>query len=202
MIIGLSGGSGSGKTSFINELRKSFNTNELGLISEDNYFKEIELQHVDQNGVVNFDIPEAIDHESLLKDLNRLLQNLPVSRLEYVFNNNSKERNEIRIEPAKIYILEGIFIFHNREIFDLLDLKVLIHAKDQLKIDRRIKRDQIERNYPIDDVLYRYKHHVMPAYKNYIQPYFDDMDIIVNNNAHFNRALDLFKSYLKDQIRS
>ncbi|MEO6190891.1 MAG: uridine kinase, partial [Saprospiraceae bacterium] len=87
MLIGISGGSGSGKTSFIKALRDSFGLEELAVISEDNYYKKWELQTIDKNGVINFDIPEAIDHEALLCDVNKLKNGDQVIRKEYTFNN-------------------------------------------------------------------------------------------------------------------
>lgn len=196
MVIGISGGSGSGKTSFIKQLRDSFELEELAVISEDNYYKKWELQTIDKNGVINFDIPEAIDHEALLCDVNKLKNGDLVIRKEYTFNNIDHISREIIVRPAKVYIIEGLFIFHNKSLAEILDLKVMIHARDELKIIRRINRDQKERNYPIEDVLYRYEHHVAPAYENYIKPYIEDLDLIIHNNKHFKGALELFKVFI------
>lgn len=198
-IIGISGGSGSGKTTFIHELRNTFGEDRLAVVSEDNYYKKWELQTVDENGVINFDIPGAIDHEALLADLHRLAAGETVERPEYTFNNRTAEPRRIIVHPAPVCILEGLFIFHQKQVSELLDLKVLIHARDELKIIRRINRDQIERNYPIDDVLYRYQYHVAPAYDNYIRPHIENLDLVVNNNKHFKVALDLFKAYIREQ---
>ncbi|MCC6815158.1 MAG: uridine kinase [Saprospiraceae bacterium] len=200
MLIGISGGSGSGKSSFIKELRQYFTEEELALISEDNYYKEWHLQKLDEKGIINFDIPEAIDHDALIKDLTRLNKGEIIHRHEYTFNNDKQVSKEYFIKPAKVYIIEGLFIFHNKELFNKLDLKVLIHAKDELKIIRRIRRDQLERNYPIDDVLYRYEFHVAPSYEKYIKPYIEEMDLIINNNDHFKVAVDLFKCWIKSKL--
>ncbi|MBK6821551.1 MAG: uridine kinase [Saprospiraceae bacterium] len=197
ILIGISGGSGSGKTAFINALWTVFKPEELGLISEDNYYKPREQQQKDERGVINFDIPDAIDQDAFVGDLHRLLKQEPVSRKEYVFNNDLALAGDIQIVPARIYIVEGLFIFYREEVRKLLDLKVLIHAKDELRIIRRIKRDQAERNYPLEDVLYRYQHHVAPAYELYIQPFQEDLDLIINNNLHFNKGVDLMTAYLR-----
>ena len=85
-------------------------------------------------------------------------------------------------------------------MMNLLDLKVFVHAADHLKVIRRIRRDQVERGYPIDDVLYRYEHHVMPSYKLYIEKYMPEADIIINNNDDFNEGLEVFLGYLKHKI--
>lgn len=200
MFIGICGGSGAGKTAFINALRKHFQSHELGLISEDNYYIPRNLQKKDENGIINFDVPEAIDHHAFISDLHKLKAGQIVERQEYTFNNDLQTSKLISIQTAKIYIVEGLFILHYGDTRELLDLTVLIHAKDNLKIIRRINRDKEERNYPIEDVLYRYQHHVAPAYEKYIDPYIDELDIIINNNKNFDRGVDLLASYIKTQL--
>lgn len=202
MLIGISGGSGSGKSSFIHALQKRLTSDDVALISEDNYYKDWDLQLKDSKGIINFDIPEAIDHPALLSDLDKLKRGETIMRKEYTFNNDKKLASDIVVHPAKIYLIEGLFIFHHRPLADLLDLKILIHAKDELKIIRRIQRDQTERNYPIEDVLYRYQYHVGPAYDQYIRPYIDEMDIIINNNTHFQAAIEIFEAWIKSKISS
>ncbi len=200
MFIGICGGSGAGKTAFINTLRQQFRESELGLISEDNYYFPRELQKKDKNGIINFDVPDAIDHEAFIGDLHKLKAGIQVERKEYTFNNDLQSAGLIVIPPAKIYIIEGLFILYHSDTKDLLDISLLIHAKDNLKIIRRINRDREQRNYPLEDVLYRYQHHVAPAYEKYIEPYIDDLDIIINNNSHFNRGVDLLATYIRSKL--
>ncbi|MBK8955015.1 MAG: uridine kinase [Saprospiraceae bacterium] len=196
MLIGISGGSGAGKTAFIRSLREKFKEQQLGLISEDNYYKPRHLQQCDPMGVINFDIPDAIDHEAFMTDLKKLQQNEIVQRIEYTFNNQFQEAKTVTIVPAPVYLVEGLFILHHEDTRALLDLTVLIHAKDNLKIIRRIQRDKSERNYPLEDVLYRYQHHVAPAYEKYIEPYLDEIDIIINNNRSFEKGVELIAAYI------
>ena len=82
----------------------------------------------------------------------------------------------------------------------MLDLKVFLHAKENLKVIRRIRRDQEERNYPLDDVLYRYEHHVLPTFERYIQPYMDEADLIINNNADFSLGLEVLKGFICQKL--
>ncbi|HRX29346.1 MAG TPA: uridine kinase [Saprospiraceae bacterium] len=195
-IIGISGGSGSGKTSFINELRRDFDEMDVCVVSQDDYYKERNLQKKDENGIINFDLPGSIEDGELIRDLHQLKSGNAVERTEYTFNNSLKEADTKLFYPAKILIIEGLFIYHFAEIRELIDLKILIDAKTSSKIIRRIKRDQNERNYPIDDVLYRYEKHVMPAYEQFIEPFKDQVDIIVNNNQSFDKGLDVVKGYI------
>ncbi len=196
MIIGITGGSGSGKTAFIRELRNRFGEDQLAIISEDNYYRPRQEQMADENGVLNFDIPEAIEDSALISDILKLKNGQAIIRTEYTFNNDRLSPREIKPPAAPVIIVEGLFILHRQEIRSLINLSVLIHARDELKLIRRIHRDQQERNYPLDDVLYRYQHHVSPAYQKYIAPYLDEIDLTINNNKHFVNGVDLLASYI------
>ncbi|NNE25687.1 MAG: uridine kinase [Saprospiraceae bacterium] len=199
-IIGISGGSGSGKTSFVKALKEKIADMDVCFISMDNYYLPREKQYTDLKGVKNFDLPESINAQSLKEDLQNLLEGKPVEKLEYVFNNEKATSQKIVLHPAKIYIIEGLFIYHYRELKDVFDLKLYIHAKENLKLIRRIRRDRLERNYPVEDVIYRYEHHVMPSYEKYISNYKEDVDIVINNNTSFDIALDLVSSYIEKRL--
>lgn len=196
-LIGISGGSGSGKTSFIKALKERFLPEEVLIISLDEYYLPREIQKTDERGVRNFDLPESLDFQALLTDLNALLAGNSVARPEYVFNNPLAISREIVFRPAPIIIIEGLFVLHYKEVNRMLDLKVFIHAKEDLKIIRRIKRDGQERNYSIEDVLYRYEHHVTPSYEKFIKPYFEECDLVITNNVHFKNGLEIFIAYLE-----
>ena len=194
-IIGITGGSGSGKTSLLKELTNSFSSTDICVISQDDYYKPKDEQVKDQLGIENFDLPRSINSNELVTDIIKLIAGEIVEREEYTFNNVDAEPKTLVFKPAPIIIVEGLFVFHFQEIRKLLDLKVFMHAKENLKVIRRIKRDRLERNYPLDDVLYRYEKHVMPTFEQYIAPYIDKADIIINNNTNFIPALDVLKSF-------
>ncbi|MEM9261661.1 MAG: uridine kinase, partial [Bacteroidota bacterium] len=103
-------------------------------------------------------------------------------------------------KPAPVIIVEGLFVFHYKEVRKMLDLRIFLHAKDYLKVIRRIQRDQSERNYPLDDVLYRYEHHVLPSYEKYVEPYMEKADIIVNNNTDFNMGLQVVRAFVETKV--
>ena len=147
-IIGVAGGSASGKTSFLRDLEEELPKGSVSFVSQDNYYFPKEMQHVDENGEINFDLPTSIDREQFYKDLVDLSSGKSIVKKEYTFNNKSVEPKLITIEPAPIIVLEGLFIFYFKEIRDLLDLRVFLDVREDIKLSRRIKRDATERGYP------------------------------------------------------
>lgn len=195
--IGITGGSGSGKTSFLDGLSSRFTTEQLTLISQDNYYKPRDQQPLDANQVKNFDLPESIDREAFHRDIVKLKSGQEVIKQEYTYNNPSKTPKTLVFRPTPILVVEGLFVQYFQEISNELNLKIFIEAKDHVKLGRRIRRDQIDRGYDLDDVLYRYQYHVMPVYESLIDPLKHHADIIVPNDKGFDRAVDVLTGYLR-----
>ena len=189
--IGISGGSGSGKTFFLKNLASQFTDREICMISQDNYYLPRGKQKEDSKGFKNFDLPEAIDNKQFHKDILQLKRGVVLEKEEYTFNNPNVTPKILVFKPAPVLIIEGLFVQYFPEIEKELDLKIFIEAKDYVKLSRRIRRDSEERGYDLDDVLYRYQHHVMPVYESLIQPLKHNADIVVPNNNNFQRALDV-----------
>ncbi len=200
-IIGISGGSGSGKTSFIRDIKAHFSPEEICFLSQDDYYRPREQQREDENGIKNFDLPESINMDEYFLDLIKLTNGIAVEREEYTFNNNLKELKTIQLKPAPVIVVEGLFVFNEPRLFEMTDLRIIIHATDTQKIIRRIKRDRVERNYPLEDVLYRYENHVLPAFEAYIHPFLNKVDLIINNNKSYEKGKDMLIAYLKEKIK-
>lgn len=201
LIVGITGGSASGKTLFLSRLVEAFEPGELCLLSQDNYYKPRETQPVDENGVKNFDTPQSIDFDAFLHDLEQLKRGEKVLRQEYTFNNPNVTPRMLEFQPAPIIIVEGIFVFYDQALSGLFDLKLFIEAKNYLMLKRRITRDALERGYDLDDVLYRYEKHVAPTYERYIEPLRYEADLIIPNNLHFEKALQVVVAHLKAHLQ-
>jgi uridine kinase len=200
-LVGITGGSGSGKTKFLKELVGAFGENEICLICQDNYYKSRDQQPVDDNGIHNFDTPFSLDSDAFAQDISELKAGRTIQRLEYTYNNPLAEAKMLTFKPAPIIIVEGIFAFYYPDVANQLDLKIFIDAKEYIKLSRRIKRDKIERGYDLDDVLYRYEKHAAPTYEKYIEPFKHDSDIIVPNNGNFYKGLKVLITFLKAKLR-
>ncbi|MBN7814796.1 uridine kinase family protein [Algoriphagus pacificus] len=196
-IVGITGGSASGKTLFLERLLNTFEPGEVCLISQDNYYKPRNLQPIDAQGIHNFDTPMSIDFEEYAADIRKIQAGETVTREEYTFNNASKTPKMLTFNAAPVVVVEGIFVLYYPELAELLDLKIFIDAKDHIKLKRRIIRDKVERGYDLDDVLYRYEMHVMPTYEKYIKPFKNEADLIVPNNHSFDKALEVIRTYLR-----
>lgn len=198
--IGITGGSGSGKTSFLDGLSARFTPGQLCLISQDNYYRPRDQQPVDANKVKNFDLPESIDRETFHHDIIELKSGREVVKQEYTFNNPAREPKQLIFRPTPILIVEGLFVQYFDEIAAELDLKVFIEAKDHVKLGRRIRRDRLDRGYDLEDVLYRYQHHVMPVYESLIEPLKHRADLIVPNDHGFDRAVEVLSGFLRSRL--
>lgn len=199
-IVGITGGSASGKTLFLKNLLAAFPSKDLCLISQDNYYRPREKQPVDDQGVKNFDTPYSIDFEQYAQDIKDIIAGKVVRRQEYNFNNPNVEPKIIEFKPAPLVVVEGIFVFYYPEVADLLDLKIFIDAKEYIKLKRRIIRDRDERGYDLEDVLYRYERHVAPTYEKYIEPFKHDADLIIPNNLNFQNALEVLVTFLSKKV--
>lgn len=183
-IIGIAGGSGSGKTFFLNCFLHHFKQDEVTLVSQDDYYIPAGEMTQEENKLYNFDLPSTIDSEQFLRDIKQLMSGEVVYKKEYNFNNPLAVVKILEIKSAPIIIVEGLFILHFKEIAKLLDHTIFVDADEQVALDRRIKRDGLERGYPEDDVLYKWHNHVVPAYKEYLLPYREQCNKVIMNNTN------------------
>ncbi len=196
-LIGVTGGSGSGKTHFLKKMMDALPTESISLFSMDNYYKPIEEQLKDSNGIENFDLPTSIDRERFHRDLISLVNGNDLILEEYNFNYLDRERRKIKIKTAPLIIVEGLFTMYFEEVRDLLNLKVYVETPDYLMLKRRIFRDAKERGYDLDDVLYRFEHHVTPAFKQFVLPSKESADLIIPNHRDFDIALGVIVNHIR-----
>ena len=200
-IIGIAGGSGSGKTFFLNCFLKHFDKSEISLISQDDYYIPVGEMSAEENKLYNFDLPSTIDSQLFIEHINTLIAGESVFKKEYTFNNPTATPKILELKPAHIIIIEGLFILHFKEIADLLDLKIFLDADEDIAFQRRLKRDLVERGYSEEDITYKWKNHVVPAYKEYLLPFKNDCHNVVSNNYHIaDEIIEISKS-ISEELR-
>jgi uridine kinase len=204
-MVGITGGSGSGKTQFLYWVHRLLGEKHTCLISQDHYYRDLPPHHPDENKNINFDEPSVIEEDQFAHDLAQLKQGITVRRREYTFNNPGATPRMLEFRPAPIILVEGIFVFHYPSVASQLDLKVFIETKEHLKLHRRIVRDTQERGYPLDDVLHMYRSHVAPAYEKYIEPHKHESDLVFPNNREYADdecpvAAEILVAYLKSKL--
>ncbi|WP_304066013.1 uridine kinase family protein [Pedobacter glucosidilyticus] len=191
-VIGVAGGSGSGKTFFLNCFLNHFTPEEVCLVSQDDYYIPVGDLSAEENKLYNFDLPSCIDIEAFERDINSLLNFQTVYKKEYTFNNSSAVPKILEIKPAPILIIEGLFIYHYPSVDPLFDYRIFIDAATEIALERRLNRDLIERGYSEDDVMYKWENHVMPAYQEYLLPHRNRCDKIADNSTNeLRNILDL-----------
>jgi uridine kinase len=206
-VIGIAGGSGSGKTFFLKCFLEHFTDNEVCLVSKDDYY--IPVAHnmtKEENKLYNFDLPSTIDHAHFEDDIAKLINNQTVTKLEYTFNNPDAIPKMMEIKPAPILIVEGLFILHFKKIASQLDMTIFIEADEEVALQRRLKRDLLERGYSYDDVQYKWTNHVVPAYNEYLLPYREGCDKLIINNTQLAddiiRITDEISQELREKVLS
>lgn len=202
-VIGIAGGSGSGKTFFLKCFLNHFKESEVCLVSQDDYyFRVAHKMTAEENKLYNFDEPSTIDNDHFMSDISKLINGETVLQKEYTFNNPSAEPRLLEIKPAPIVIVEGLFILHFEDIAQLLDLKIFIDTDEDIALQRRLRRDLLERGYPEDAVLYKWNNHVVPAYKTYLLPYREECDEVITNNTHVAEDIIMITDEISERLRA
>ena len=196
-LIGISGGSGGGKTSVANLIHKSLGRDYSLLFSMDTYYKDLTPEQEKDLSNYNFDSPEALDLDLLYQHLNDLMQWKKIQMPTYDFATNKKKKKTIELTPAKVIIFEGILAFYDKRMRDLMDLKIFIDLDDDIRLSRRIYRDIISRGRKMETVLERYHKFVKTAYNNFIKPTKEYADIIIPRGGSNTIAIDLINYHLK-----
>lgn len=200
MIIGICGGSGSGKTTLLKRLAAHFEHMKPTVFSMDNYYLPIEEQLLDQNGQVNFDLPTALDEQQLISDLRRLKNGEAIEVKEYHFNAPPGKNVLITLEPSPVIIVEGLFLFHYKEVREMLDFTVFMDVDPQTQLDRRLYRDQETRGYSREAILYQWEHHVIPCFEQFLMPYEDIADFHFKNDNQADQEFDRLLESLSHKL--
>lgn len=199
-IIGIAGGTGSGKTTVVNQITNELPADEVCVISQDSYYKATDALGYEERSKINFDHPRAIDFELLVEHLEQLKSGNIIEQPVYSFVSHNRTKDTIKTHPRKVIIVEGILIFNSKELRNLCDIKVFVHADADERLIRRVKRDITERGRDIQEVLSRYQSTLKPMHQQFIEPTKNYADIIIPNDRYNTVAIDIVRTVISDRL--
>ena len=197
MVIGIAGGTGSGKTTITRKLMQRFG-HEVSVIYHDTYYKAHHNMPYEERAKLNYDQPDAFDTDQLIEAVRALKKGRQVVCPVYDYSIHDRSEKTVTVKPARVVIVEGILIFENKELCDLMDIKVFVDADADVRILRRIVRDVRDRGRSLESVVSQYLNTVKPMHEKYVEPSKRNADIIVPEGGHNKVALEL----LMERVRA
>lgn len=200
LIIGIAGGTGSGKTTVVNQIINQLQHDEVDVISQDSYYQDTSHLTLEERVKINFDHPKSIDFDLLVEHLQILKTGKSIEQPEYSFTEHNRTSETITTKPRKVMIVEGILIFTHPEIRKMFDIKIFVHADSDERLMRRLKRDIVERGRDLHEVVDRYKTTLKPMHQQFIEPTKEYADIIIPNNRYNTVAIDIVQTIIKEKL--
>ena len=199
MIIGIAGGTGSGKTTLTRKLQETFGP-DVSVVYHDNYYKRHDGMTYEERASLNYDHPDAFDTPLMVEHLRQLLAGQTIQCPVYDYTVHNRSDQTIEIHPTKVIIVEGILIFENKALRDLMDIRIFVDTDADVRILRRILRDVKERGRSLDSVISQYLTTVKPMHEQFVQPSRQYADIVVLEGGHNLVALDMIMQRIAGHI--
>ncbi len=200
MVIGICGGTGSGKTTVANRLLESVKAGDVVYLQQDSYYRNLNDLPLDFRRAVNFDHPDAVDNDLLVEHLKALKSGSTVELPLYDFKNHARMAVTVRVEPTPIIIVEGILIFADARLLAEMDIKVFVDTPDDLRFIRRLRRDIAERGRTADSVIEQYLSTVRPMHMQFVEPSKRYADIIIPEGGHNLVGIDLISGKIRERL--
>lgn len=200
LIIGIAGGTGCGKTTVVNQIINELPAGEVGVISQDSYYKDLSHLSLEERRKTNFDHPQSIDFKLLEEHLGLLREGKSIEQPVYSFLECNRTEKTIPTHPSKVMIVEGILILTNAKIRELFDIKIFVHADSDERLIRRLKRDVNERGWNLDETLEKYQTNIKPMHLQFIEPSKEYADIIIPNNKYNTVAVDIVRGVINQKL--
>ncbi|MEF9933821.1 MAG: uridine kinase [Clostridium sp.] len=200
ILIGITGGTGSGKSTVANEIYNSLPSANICMIQQDSYYKDQSHLSHDERIKTNYDHPNAFDTELLLSHLKTLMDGKSIDMPIYDFSIHNRTKDTKKVAPCEVIIIEGLMVLVEKEVRDLLDIKIFVDTDADLRIVRRIKRDIEERGRTLESVINQYTDSVRPMHLEFIEPTKRYADVIIPEGGYNKVAIDIMKARLKQVI--
>ncbi len=200
LIIGIAGGTGSGKTTVVEQIIQELDILDIGVIYQDDYYKDLSHLSYEERTKVNFDHPRSIDFDLLVEQLEHLRSGESVKQPIYSFKEHNRTDQTKKLSPKKVMIVEGILLLNNPALRNLFDVKIYVHADSDERLIRRINRDIEKRNRTLDEVIARYQNTLKPMHLEFIEPSKEFADIIIPNNKFNNVAIEVVRTLVREKL--
>ncbi|MBV6881028.1 uridine kinase [Epilithonimonas ginsengisoli] len=201
LVIGIAGGTGSGKTTVVNKILQQLNIEGVNVLSQDNYYHDNPNLTLSEREVLNYDHPKSIDFELMLQHVKDLKNQQSIEQPIYSFVTHSRTGDHVTVEPKNVLIVEGILVLTNKELLKEFNLKVFVHADSDERLIRRIRRDTQERGRDLQEVLHRYQTTLKPMHQEFIEPSKNEADLIVPNMRQNSVAIDFLTTVINNSLK-
>ena len=201
ILIGIAGGSGSGKTVVARTIVRELGSKRVVIIDQDSYYKDLEQVPFRDREARNFDHPDAFDSDLMRQHLRELLEGHDIEQPVYDYSQHRRTNETRRISDHLVIVLEGILIFHDPELRALMDIKLYIDADSDVRLIRRLRRDLTERGRSVDTILRQYEDSVRPMHLQFVEPSKRFADVIIPGGGHNKVAIDLVKTKIRELLR-
>ena len=191
VVIGIAGGSGSGKTTVLRRIVEAFGPDQIAVLEHDAYYRDLSHLPFEARTQVNFDHPDALETSLLRAHLEALLAGQPVEKPVYNFTTHTREPYTVRVKPRPVIIVEGILVLAEPELRELMDIKLYVDAPDDVRLIRRIRRDMQERGRSIESILEQYERTVRPMHLEFVEPSKRLADVIIPGGGYNQVAIDM-----------
>lgn len=198
-VLGVAGGSASGKTTIIKKIQEYFGE-DIAVISHDNYYKAHDDMPFEERCKLNYDHPDSFESQRMAEDVRKLLKGRPIDMPTYDYCNHNRAKETIRVAPKTVIIMEGILVLENRELRDLMDIKIYVDTDADERLIRRIQRDMIERARSIESIIAQYSNTVKPMHEEFVEPSKRYADIIIPRGGENAPGVDMLITYLNKKL--
>lgn len=202
LIIGVAGGSGSGKTTVVNHISKTLGGKKHLLLQHDSYYRDLKHLKFEERLDQNFDHPASLETELLIRHINALSEGYPVEVPQYDFANHIRKEETTTVTPKEVILIDGILIFSEPELLKLMDVKIFVDTDDDIRLLRRLKRDINERGRSVESVMDQYQRFVRPMHLEFVQPSKRYADVIIPRGGKNKVALEMVLALINEELSS
>ena len=202
VVIGIAGGSGSGKTTVLNRIIGEFGPDPIAVLDHDAYYRDLSHLSPEKRARFNFDHPDALETELMTEHLDALIEGKAIEKPVYDFTTHTRAEETETVAPRSVIIIEGILVLAESSLEERMDIKIYVDAADDIRLMRRIRRDLQERDRSIEGILRQYERTVRPMHLEFVEPSKREADIIIPRGGHNQVAIQMVMSRIQELLRS